>query len=296
MTQADGSTPQKELTYGRMSRHQLCLVRVILLLLVACSLNERLVAQTKAASQLPEFEVATIKPVVPDVFHNVGLKVYPGGRVSISTFPLTTLIASAFRVPFWQISGAEAWMGKEEYDIDAKPQEALQSSIMDFRYTVFGVIEDEQLRAMLQRLLIDRFQLQFHRETKTGDIYFLERSGKTLGLKPKEIAPGSTSASASQNPAGSIGYAGARWAIISAGMPQLAAFASEYVLRAPVADRTGLTGLFDYRQESPDAEPNYSDNSDSFLRMLSDVGLRLQKSKGPVEVFVIDHAQRPSPN
>ena len=269
---------------------------MILLVLISCCSGKRLVAQTKPTAQLLEFEVATVKPVVSDVPHNVGVKVDAGGRVSISTFPLTALIATAFRVSFWQISGGEAWMGKEEYDIEAKPPEALRSRIRDLRYTVFGTIEDEHLREMLQRLLIDRFQLQFHRETKTGDIYFLERSGKTLGLKPRQIAPESISASAGQNPAGSIGYAGARWAIISANMSQLTKFASDYVLRAPVADRTGLTGLFDYRQESPDAEPNYSDNSDSFLRMLAEVGLRVQKSKGPVEVFVIDHAQRPSPN
>jgi uncharacterized protein (TIGR03435 family) len=44
----------------------------------------------------------------------------------------------------------------------------------------------------------------------------------------------------------------------------------------------------------PDEEPNYTDNSDSFLRFVSEMGLKLERSKGPVEVFVIDHTVKPS--
>jgi uncharacterized protein (TIGR03435 family) len=79
-------------------------------------------------------------------------------------------------------------------------------------------------------------------------------------------------------------------------MPQLVKFASDYVLRAPVLDRTELSGSFDYEQRLPDSEPNYSDNSDSFLRLISELGLKLERAKGPVEIFVIDHAAKPSPN
>jgi uncharacterized protein (TIGR03435 family) len=79
-------------------------------------------------------------------------------------------------------------------------------------------------------------------------------------------------------------------------MPQLAKFATDYVIYAPVLDRTGLSGYFEYRQPVADAEPNYSDNTDSFLRLLSEMGLRLQRRKGAVEKLVIDSASRPSAN
>jgi uncharacterized protein (TIGR03435 family) len=79
-------------------------------------------------------------------------------------------------------------------------------------------------------------------------------------------------------------------------MPQLAKFASAYVLHAPVVDRTALSGTFDYRQSVPDLEPNYSDNSESFLHMISEVGLKLERTRGSVEMFVIDSAAKPSPN
>jgi uncharacterized protein (TIGR03435 family) len=80
-------------------------------------------------------------------------------------------------------------------------------------------------------------------------------------------------------------------------MPQLAKFASDFVLHVPVLDRTELSGSFDYRQAVPDEEPKYTGGqSDSFLSFLAECGLRMERSKGPVETFVIDHAAKPSPN
>ena len=260
-----------------------------------CSPIKRITAQAKPAPELPEFEVASVKPVDPNVAHMVGVKVYPGGRLVISTMPLKALIATAFRLSYWQISGGDGWAERDDYNVEAKPPDNLRSSIRDLRYTLFG-IEDEHLREMLQALLIDRFQLRFHRETKTGDVYLLERNGKTLGLRPTEAPSAGADPSADRSSFGSIGYAGGAWAISATAMPQLAKFASDYVLHAPVLDRTELTGSFNYKQRLPDLEPNYGDNTDSFLRLIPELGLKLERAKGPVEIFVIDHAAKPSPN
>ena len=275
--------------------HRRYLRSALLSLLLGCSPIKRIIAQGKPALQLPEFEVASVKPVDPNVTHEMGVRVYPGGRVVISAFPLKTLITTAFRLAYWQISGGDAWTEKDDYNLEARPAENSRSSIKDLRYTLFG-IEDEHLCEMLQALLIDRFQLKFHRETKTGDVYLLERNGKTLALRPAEIPSARADLSADRTSFGSIGYAGGRWVISASAMPQLAKFASAYILHAPVLDRTELSGSFDYKQRLPDLEPNYSDNSDSFLRLIPELGLRLARSKGPVEIFVIDHAAKPSPN
>jgi uncharacterized protein (TIGR03435 family) len=260
-----------------------------------CSPIKRITAQNKPAPELPEFEVASVKPVDPNVPHMVGVEVYPGGRVVISGLSLKALTATAFRLSYWQISGGDAWTEKDDYNVEAKPAENLRSSIKDLRHTLFG-IEDEHLREMLQALLIDRFQLKFHREAKTGDVYLLERNGKALGLRPTEIPSAGADLAADRSSFGSIGYAGGRWVISATAMPQLAKFASDYVLHAPVLDRTELSGSFDYKQRLPDLEPNYSDNSDSFLRLIPELGLKLERSKGPVEIFVIDYVGKPSPN
>ena len=275
--------------------HRPYLRPALLSLLLVCSPLKRIAAQDNPAPELPEFEVASVKPVVPNVPHQVGVRVYPGGRVVISTFSLKALIATAFRLAYWQISGGDAWTEKDAYDVEAKPAERLRSSIRDLRYTVSG-IEDEHLRQMLQALLVDRFHLKFHRKTKTGDVYLLVRNGKTLGLRPVEIPSVGADLSADRSSFGNIGYVEGRWGIRATAMPQLAKFASDNILHAPVRDRTELSGSFDYKQRLPDSEPNYSDNTDSFLRLIPELGLKLERSKGSVEIFVIDHAAKPSPN
>ena len=202
------------------------------------------------SSTLPEFEVATVKPSLPNVPHEFGPRIYPGARVVISATPLKALLALAFHLSYWQISGGDAWTGKDEYDVEAKPPENLRSSIKDLRYSWMYGIEDEHLRQMLQALLIDRFRLKFHRETKTGSVHLLERNGKTLRLRP---VGSRASANPSEQPvfSGTIGFAGGTWSLFNTTMPRLAKFAADYVLHSPVLDRTELSGPFDYRQPTP---------------------------------------------
>ncbi|MGB6946506.1 MAG: TIGR03435 family protein [Bryobacteraceae bacterium] len=164
------------------------------------------------------------------------------------------------------------------------------------RYSLFG-IEDERLCQMLQALLIDRFHLKFHRVTKTGRVYLLERSGTTLRLRPARTASARAKV-ANSGRSGEVLFGGGKWFLSNTAMPQLAKFAADFSLQAPVLDRTGLTGSFDYDQPTadPDSEANYAVNSSSFLRLIPELGLKLQRTEGPVETFVIDHAEKPSPN
>jgi uncharacterized protein (TIGR03435 family) len=251
-----------------------------------------------AAKELAAFEVASIKPSDPSVSHEAGVHLYAGGRVIISNLPLKTLITTAFRLSYWQISGGDEWTEKDCYNIEAKPPMAARSKIKDLRYTWYG-IEDAHLREMLQALLIDRFQLTFHRETKTGDVYLLKRSGTTLRLRlhPTEVPLAGAEPLEDHSSSGNIGYAGGQWNIFAASMPQLTKFASDFILHVPVLDRTELSGSFDYRQRQPDLEPNHDgDQSDSLKSYIKELGLKLERAKGPVESFVIDHAAKPSPN
>lgn len=246
----------------------------------------------RAAFSQTAFEVATIKPFdTKDGVMNAGVTVYPGGRIVIHALPLKTVITMAFDVGYWQLSGGEDWMEKEAYDIGAKAPE--RSGTYSLRHTRFG-IEDERLRRMLQALLIERFQLKLRPETKTGTVYLLQKSGKTLQLKPTKYttdqpvqgAPGYS---------GEIEYVGGHWFLFDTSIPQLAKFASNLILHRPVLDQTEVTGSFDYK--APDVKvPQEQDFEGSFPTFIQEVGLKLTSSKGPVETFVIDHAERPSPN
>jgi uncharacterized protein (TIGR03435 family) len=244
----------------------------------------------------PSFEVATIKPVDPHASRiKVGVDVDPGGTVRLNGLPLKAMIEVAFDASYWQIEGgekgADAWMEKERYNVVAKPPEAYRKTMPDTRHTLF-TIKDERLRQMLQTLLIERFQLKVHRETSTGKVYLLERSGKTLRLKPTEAA------AVKASPYGNLGETSwvEGWGLYNETMPELANFASGYEMHRPVLDRTGLTGAFNYRSAHEDWSTYQADPDGSFLRLISELGLKLVPATGPVEMLVIDHAERPSPN
>ncbi len=239
------------------------------------------------------FEVASIKPFdTTNGVMNAGVTVYPGGRLVIHALPLKTLIMTAYNAGYWQLSGGEDWMGKDVYDVEAKP--AAQSGTYSLRHTRFG-IGDERVRQMLQTLLADRFQLKVRRETKTGLVYLLERSSKTFLLRPTKYTedkpvmdtPGFS---------GDVEHVRGHWFLFNTSLPQLAKYASDTVLHRPVIDRTGLEGAFDYRDADAKTEQDNSDVEGSFTVFVRDVGLKLTSSKGPVETLLIEYAKKPSAN
>lgn len=237
--------------------------------------------------------MATIKPVDPSHPHDNGVDVYPGGRVVINGVGLKALIAIAFNLSYWQVEGGDAWSATDEYNVEAKAPENAQPPNFNLRHTLFG-IEDMRLRKMLQALLIERFQLKFHLETRTGTVYLLEKSGKPFKLQPAKVTPNS------ENPEldnfGSIGWAD-RWVLANVTMAHLAKFTADFYLHRPVLNRTGLDGTFDY--ESPnveEAQEHFGDQLGSLENMIHEIGLKLTPTKGPVEAFVIDYAEKPSSN
>ena len=241
-----------------------------------------------------QFEAATVRPANPE--HNsMSTHVYPGGRLVMTHYTLKTLIQVAFEIPYWGISGGDPWAASDEFDVEGKPPASAVPQIHNLRYSLFS-IPDDSLRAMLQSLLIDRFHLKFHRETKTGDVYILRRSAGPLRLKPTEQPSPENPDPQNNKSFGSIGR-GNGWSIFVTSMPDLARFASTFVIRAPVIDQTGLEGPFDYRQKSDrDGTNNVDDNLGTFRDFLSEAGLKLDRDKGRVETFVIDHAEKPSAN
>jgi uncharacterized protein (TIGR03435 family) len=245
-----------------------------------------------AAFPQPAFEVATIKPIdTKNGVMDAGVRVFPGGRIVIHAVPLKALITYAYDVGYWQLSGGDSWIDKDVYDVEAKP--AADSGTYSLRHTRFG-IGDERVRQMLQTLLSERFQLKLSRETKTGSVYLLERSGKPLQLKSTKY----TEEQAVQGKAGfsgNIEYTGGHWFVFDSSIPQLAKFASDIVLHRPVIDQTGLDGSFDYK-DPDDKIPQEHDFEGSFPGFIQQIGLKLTPSKGPVETFVVEHAEKPSPN
>jgi uncharacterized protein (TIGR03435 family) len=211
--------------------------------------------------------------------------------VVIGHSTLELLVQFAFDVEPFQISGGPDWMrdNHERYEIEARPSSTSKSSNLN-PSTRKAPLSDEQ-REMLQSLLIDRFQLRFHRETRQGPVYLLALGKKELKLK--EVKHESEFEWVGSVKGGGIDGDGLAGKNIS--MPVMAQRLSGY-LQKPVLDQTGLKGYFDFEYKYDNDEEVHPDVVACIVTSLQALGLKLKPSQGPVETIVIDHAEKPSAN
>jgi uncharacterized protein (TIGR03435 family) len=240
----------------------------------------------KAPASLPQFEAASIKPSGPDNRELNGLRTFPGGRITGKGVRTQYLIMVAFNVQRFQIVGAPVWadlVTGQGFDIQAVPPADSASADSKPAFSVDPPIDEE--RRMLQALLIDRFQLKYHIDTREVQTYLLVRGKGKLNLQP----PADKSA---------YPWAGGDYRTWYGGknisMPKLAERLSEWLER-PVLDKTGLEGSFDFEYKPGDAD-NDADITGFLLTAMKAIGLELKAGKGSIETIVIDHIERPSPN
>ncbi len=237
----------------------------------AIALCFRLSAQTPLA-----FEAASVKPAPADRGSAWYYRTPPGGRVSISNAPLNVLIQNIYRVRSFQVSGGPPWIATERWDIEATPGS-----------NATPAITPEQRDEMFKSLLADRFHLVLHRETKELPVYDLVVAKGGSKLPPSGDEPGF-----GMSDTGSVTFK----------KTTVSTFANVLsgVLGRKVIDKTGLQGNFNADlhwtpDERADAQPDDAGPS-IFTAIQEQLGLRLESSKGPVEVLVIDRAEKPSEN
>jgi uncharacterized protein (TIGR03435 family) len=234
----------------------------------------------------PTFEVATVKPTPPETRILGHLVSNPGGRVIAQRCNLGLLLKESLGVEMFQIVGDPSWLKQDPFDIEAKPPETSEAS----KLTGKGALLNAEQRQMLLALLVDRFQLKYHRETKQGPVYFLVRTNKKLKLEEPAMDNNGRSWVGSPNN-GTISGDGIAGKNIS--MALLATRLSRYLER-PVIDHTGIEGTFDFKFEyTPDEHP---DVVSSILFSVQQIGLKLESGKGPGETIVIDSVERPTRN
>jgi uncharacterized protein (TIGR03435 family) len=140
----------------------------------------------------------------------------------------------------------------------------------------------DEIRSMLQTLLKERFKLAVHRETKEIPTYSLVLAKS--GSKLKIAAPDKKSGMAD-----TVGRSGERQTVFMSSSLRLLVNMLANTLGYPVVDKTGLDALYDYTFEWPDA-------GSSLFASVDQLGLKLEAKKMPVEVLVMDRAERPSAN
>ena len=243
----------------------------------------------EATIKLPMFESASITPSNPNLNrHRAGVFANPGGEVRAESLTLGALMWHAFDVQPFQIVGGPDWIHKDLFDVVARPPASAQSVSLSTSSSVTPL--DEQQRMMLQSLLINRFQLAFHREYKTGQVYVLVKdNGRTKLHSPrKRGAPPwlGSNVGTGINGDGLVGK--------NISMPQLSVRLSRY-LQCPVVDKTGLKGSYDFNYEYPDNNPNTQQAlANSIITSIEGIGLRLEPATGQVGMIVVDNAEKPS--
>jgi uncharacterized protein (TIGR03435 family) len=218
-----------------------------------------------ALAQPPAFEAAAIKPSKDA--SGVHWDTEPG-RINLRGTTLKGLITIAYHVKDFQVAGGPKWIDGDHFDINAKSEHG----------------EDEpKLVEMLQTLLADRFQLVFHHEQKIAPAYALVVAKSGLKMKPAE-----GTGSKSQGGRGQLTATGLT-------MAKLAEQLSRRV-GAPVADLTETPGAYDFKLEWSIEGDKDDVQSALFAALQSQLGLKLESRKIPVDMIVVDKAEKPSEN
>lgn len=238
-----------------------------------------------AQNPLPRFEAATIKPPgTHDRF--IALYNYPGGRVVISLYTFAQLLHEALGVQRFQIASAPAWINSELFMIEAKPPASSKLSSFTPSNREAPLVDEQ--RQMLLALLMDRFKLKFHRDSKAGIVYLLTKGPNAPKFEtPKHPEYRMFFAGLLGGPYGTVFGGNATMEFIAAQLSRS--------MGAPVLDRTGLIGPFDFELEHV-YDPEEHDLVTIAERTVHDLGLKLERSRGPVEMIVIDHLEKPSAN
>lgn len=251
--------------------------------ILQASLFSLVCVSAQAQPSASRFEVVSVKPppAVGQSFARLGCV---GNRFVFSGIPLTRLLQWAYDLPSTRIVGLPIWIvdwvNKTDsmYEIDARAT---------------SVPSDSVCKAMVQSVLTDRFKMVARLESRELRAYALTVAKK--GSKMHKIGAGETGRGVTVNgiPVRSVAVLGDTPGGIS--MKQFARRLSGVpILGAPVIDRTGLSGIYSFDLNFSVAE---SDERPAIWTAVEEqLGLKLEPVKAPIEVLVVDHIERPTPN
>jgi uncharacterized protein (TIGR03435 family) len=271
-----------------------------------------LLALQIAATGSPSFEVASVKPSPPAEPNRFGfpvaatIRIASGGRFTATQATLRDLLRRAYDVQDNRVTGGPAWIGSDRFDVTAAAEAGSPDTA-------------ERMQRMLQSMLIERFRLRVHTETRDVPVYYLvpARSDGRLGPRLRKSAIDCAALRARRGPGGTAPADGSepecQTSFNVSGGSMTIGFQGETTTDLarrviperdrPVIDRTNLPGTFDGELTfAPEPLPGFprlpgSENGVSVYTALQEqLGLRLEAGRGPVEIIVIESAERPTDN
>lgn len=241
------------------------------------------------------FEVATIKPAMPDEApRGRFIRMQSAHRFEVRNYTANGLIAAAYDLNPKAISGGPAWNSVDRYNIIAESPGELRPTY------------NEQMN-MLRQLLAERFNFAFHREKKEFAIYELSVSKDGLKIQPT-TAPFDEPSNVTSTifPAASGGIDHAQMPAHNVTIQEFASVLQRAILDRPVVDKTGLSDRYDFNLEwTPDEGqfggqlppgPPDTNRPGLYAALQQQLGLKLEPTKGPVDILVIDRLDRPTQN
>ena len=233
-----------------------------------------LTASAALAAAPPAFEAATVKPADPsetgpgDVVRNMDAT---PGHFAMRNVPLRYCLEWAYDLKDYQVYGPDWIVSENRYDIVA----------------IAPGKSDNEMREMLQTLLTERFQMKLHKETKNLDIYAL-LPGKGVP-KVVEARADDTTGLAAGAAAGSVKFTKQPISRLT--------FMLTRRMDKPVIDMTGLKALYDFTLDTSGLGFNGNPPQDLsapsiFTTVQENLGLRLAAQKAPIDVLVVDHAEK----
>ena len=235
----------------------------------------------------PTFEVATIKPSDTSAPHGRFFRLN-GRHVIAYNMSVEDLVIYAFGLHAQQIVGSNPSLLAKHFDIDGLPD-------------VVGHPNHDQSRSMFQKLLVSRFKLASHNESRELPVYAIRiaKGGSKLTLTSRKSGEGTEFTYTCQ----------AILTVRNYSVADIAKSMQEAFLDRPVVDQTGLKGHYDFDLKwTPDDSQSYcppnparsrddpNASPDLYTAIQEQLGLRIVPTKAPVSVMVIDHIDTPSEN
>jgi uncharacterized protein (TIGR03435 family) len=232
----------------------------------------------------PGIEVATVKLIQVET-RGRGLG-FQGTQLRVNNYSLLNAITFAYDLHERQVSGGPAWMSTDRFEIVVKPDTP-------------GQPNPQQIRRLLQKVLAERFQLKFHSEKRELSVYVITLPANTKHKMTESASGGNLPTLRFPRP----GLLPAR----NATMAGLAQALQGAVLDRPVIDQTKIEGRYDFTLDwtpdefqfasfGPVSQLPDTGKPNIFQAFQEQLGLKLEATKAPADVIVIDKAEKPMEN
>ena len=234
----------------------------------------------------PTFEVATIKPSRPDEPGKAFM--VRGRRFTTINTTLSELISFSYGVQAKQVIGAPPWVETDKFDLTATPDGE-------------GMPSDKQWKGMLQKLIVERYKFTFHHDKRELSVYVLSAAKTGPKLTKSDGDPNGLPGLFFRQ-LGDLN-------VHNATMGDFTQLLQNAVLDRPIIDQTALAGRYDFTLKwtpddsqfagfgariPPTTDPNPS--PPLYTAIQEQIGLKLDATRAPADVLVVDHVEKPSEN